>query len=213
MPLPILYSFRRCPYAMRARLALKYAGIPVELREVALRNKPADMIALSPKATVPVLLLPDGQIIDQSIDIMRWALAQQDPEGWLPGPACVEVAEQLIVVNDGPFKAMLDRYKYAGRYPEQTADTYRDNGVALQIAPLEARLQQTRYLLGERLSLADMALFPFVRQFAHVDAAWFSASPYKAVQAWMDGLLESPLFDAAMEKFTPWQAGQTAVIF
>ncbi len=198
---------------MRARLALKYAGISVELREVALRSKPTELIALSPKATVPVLQLADGAVIDQSIDIMRWALAQQDPEGWMPAPESVEAAEQLIAANDGPFKAMLDRYKYAGRHPEQPAETYRDNGVALLIAPLETRLQQTAFLLGARMSLADMALFPFVRQFAHVDPAWFSASPYHAVRAWMNGLLESSLFDAAMEKFTPWQPGQPAIVF
>ncbi|HTD03616.1 glutathione S-transferase [Undibacterium sp.] len=213
MPLPVLYSFRRCPYAMRARLALKYAAISVELREVALRNKPAEMLALSPKATVPVLQLPDGAVIDQSIDIMRWALSLHDPAGWLPDEAAAEAAERLIAVNDGPFKTMLDRYKYAGRYPEHSAETYRDQAVDLQIAPLNERLGKTRYLLGDRLSLADMAVFPFVRQFAHVDPDWFDASPYRAANAWMNDLLASPLFEAAMAKFAPWQPGDAAIVF
>ncbi|MES2071731.1 MAG: glutathione S-transferase [Pseudomonadota bacterium] len=212
MSLPILYSFRRCPYAIRARLALKYATIPVEVREVALRSKPAAMLALSPKATVPVLQLPDGAVIDQSIDIMRWALAQHDAAGWLPDADSdtAATAGQLIEVNDGPFKALLDRYKYAGRYPEFTAETYRDHAVALQIAPLDERLQQAPYLLGRRISLADIALFPFVRQFAHVDPDWFNASPYRALNAWLDGLLESPLFHAVMPKLEPWQPGDAA---
>ncbi|MES2105079.1 MAG: glutathione S-transferase [Pseudomonadota bacterium] len=213
MPLPILYSFRRCPYAMRARLALKYAGISVELREVALRNKPAELVALSPKATVPVLQLPNGTVIEQSLDIMRWALAQHDPEHWLPDASTAEMAEQLIATNDGPFKTMLDRYKYAGRYPEHPAQTYRDNGVQLQIAPLNDRLAKTQYLLGEHISLADIALFPFVRQFAHVDPDWFDASPYRAVHAWMGGLLESALFGAVMCKLEPWQPGDAAIVF
>ena len=213
MSLPILYSFRRCPYAMRARLALKYAGISVELREVALRNKPAELVALSPKATVPVLQLPDGTVIEQSLDIMRWALAQQDPGHWLPDANSAATAEQLIATNDGPFKTMLDRYKYAGRYPEHPAQTYRDNGVQLQIAPLNHRLAKTKYLLGEHLSLADIALFPFVRQFAHVDPDWFDAGPYQAVHAWMDGLLESALFGAVMCKLEPWKPGDATIIF
>lgn len=213
MSLPILYSFRRCPYAMRARLALKYAAIPVELREVALRSKPAEMLAISPKATVPVLQLPGGEVIEQSLDIMRWALAQNDPEQWLPDDAQSSEVEQLIAINDAPFKAMLDRYKYAGRYPEHPAAHYRDNGIALQIAPLDERLLKTSYLTGERISLADMALFPFVRQFAHVDREWFDASPYLAVNAWMQRMLESELFNAVMHKFEPWQAGDEALIF
>jgi len=198
---------------MRARLALKYAGIAVELREIVLRDKPAEMLAISPKATVPVLQLPDGAVTGQSLDIMRWALARHDPAHWLPDEHSAATVEQLIAVNDGPFKAMLDRYKYAGRYPEHPAETYRDNGVGLQIAPLNERLGASSYLLGEQASLADMALFPFVRQFAHVDPDWFNASPYQAVNAWMNGLLESPLFHAAMRKFAPWHPGDAVVVF
>ncbi|HSD37455.1 MAG TPA: glutathione S-transferase [Rhodocyclaceae bacterium] len=217
MSLPILYSFRRCPYAMRARLALLAAGVQVELREVALRSKPAEMLAGSPKGTVPVLVLPDGMVLEESLDIMRWALAQSDPEGWL---AHGDHAAELIAINDGPFKSLLDRYKYADRYPERSAAGWRDAAVTLHIAPLEARLQETRFLLGETATLADMALMPFVRQFAAVDAAWFDGdaagggnAPFPAVRSWLEGLTATALFAAVMHKLPPWKAGDPVTLF
>jgi glutathione S-transferase len=216
-PLPVLYSFRRCPYAMRARLALKYAGVAVELREVVLRHKPAALLALSPKGTVPVLQLDNGQVLDESLDIMRWALAQADPEGWLlQGDAAQTQA--LIALNDGPFKALLDRYKYPDRYPAPpargslSAAHYRQQAVDMMVQPLEERLDATPCLFGPSLSLADMALLPFVRQFAMVDMEWFESSPYRAVQAWLGRLTASDLFTTVMPKFTPWQAGDPVTV-
>lgn len=204
MPLPILYSYRRCPYAMRARMALRYSGIQVEMREIALKQKPQHMLALSPKGTVPVLVLNDGSVIDESLDIMRWALAQHDPEDWqLADASSIQLAEGLIAENDGQFKSALDRYKYAVRFPEQPAAVYRAEG-ELFLQKLEQRLHGQPYLFGNQRSLADMAIFPFIRQFAGVDAAWFTASPYQVLKAWLSVLVESELFTGIMQKHPPW---------
>jgi len=207
MSLPVLYSFRRCPYAMRARLALRVAGVPYELREVALKAKPAAMLALSPKGTVPVLRLPDGTVLEESLDIMVWAQAQSDPGGWLVTGTPTEV-QALIARNDGPFKVLLDRYKYASRHPECTAEQYRQQAVDLHIGPLNARLATAHCLLGAGPSLADAAIFPFVRQFAGVDEAWFAQAPFPALRAWLNEWLESPLFQAVMEKHPLWDEGR-----
>ncbi|MCL9981715.1 MAG: glutathione S-transferase N-terminal domain-containing protein [Erythrobacter sp.] len=205
--LPVLYSFRRCPYAMRARMALWVAGIVVELREVKLAAKPPELIAASPKATVPVLVLADGTVIDESLAIMRWALAQNDPEGWLAGdePA-------LIAVNDGAFKHHLDRAKYPGRYDEDGVTDHRAAALAL-LARLEARLEAEAYLCGENRSVTDIALFPFIRQFAGIDPEWFAAQRLPHLQAWLARLATSELFAAIMPKFAPWKAGDEPVLF
>ncbi|WP_025809179.1 glutathione S-transferase [Pseudomonas chlororaphis] len=195
-----LYSFRRCPYAMRARLALRYSGVPLEIVEVSLKAKPAEMLALSPKGTVPVLSV-DGRVIDESLDIMRWALAQHDPQDWLlkdDGPAQQRI-EALIEENDQVFKLHLNRYKYAERYPEQPMEYYRGQG-ELFLRQLDELLSQRDYLLAEHPSLADMALAPFVRQFAHVDRQWFAQTPYLNLQRWLQRFLESELFVAVMAK-------------
>ncbi len=204
---PVLYSFRRCPYAMRARMALWVAGIAVELREVKLAAKPPELLAASPKATVPVLVLPEGSVIDQSLDIMRWALARNDPEGWLAGDDAV-----LIAANDRPFKHHLDRAKYPGRYDEDGVTDHRAAALAL-LAPLEARLAAAPYLCGAGRSLTDMALFPFIRQFAAIDPAWFAAQPLPRLQGWLDRLIGSDLFAAVMPKFAPWKASDAPVLF
>ena len=168
--LPILYSFRRCPYAMRARLALAASGLACELREVVLRDKPTDLLEASPKGTVPVLVLPNGDVIDQSLDIMRWALRQHDPEQWLrPERDTPSAMEALIAQCDDEFKADLDRYKYPDRYPGADPLAHRQAGAAF-LASLETRLSATACLFGSQASLADMAIAPFVRQFAHTDA-------------------------------------------
>jgi len=207
MNLPVLYSFRRCPYAMRARMALWVAGIVVELREVKLAAKPPELFAASAKGTVPVLVLPDGTVIDQSLDIMRWALAQNDPEHWLAGDDTA-----LIAANDGPFKHHLDRAKYPGRYEEDGVTDHRAAALAL-LAPLELRLQAAPWLCGESRTLTDIALFPFIRQFAAIDPDWFAAQPVPQLQAWLEGLLASDLFGAVMGKFAPWQEGDAPVMF
>jgi glutathione S-transferase len=192
----LLYSFRRCPYAMRARLALRYSGVPVQIIEVSLKAKPAEMLALSPKGTVPVLSV-DGRVIEESLEIMQWALAQHDPDDWLlqGDPAVLA----LIAENDQGFKYHLDRYKYADRYPEYPMEHYRAEGEVF-LQKLEGLLGERAYLLAEHPSLADMALAPFVRQFAHVDREWFAGTPYQRLQAWLQRVLTSPLFIAVMTK-------------
>ncbi|MDR6161773.1 glutathione S-transferase [Pseudomonas fluorescens] len=195
-----LYSFRRCPYAMRARIALRYADVPVEIVEVSLKDKPAQMLALSPKGTVPVLNA-DGVVIDESLQIMRWALAQNDPDDWLlAGDSFAALwMEKLIEGNDQIFKTALNRYKYAERYPEQPMEAYRAEGV-LFLQKLDELLEGREYLLADHQSLADIALLPFVRQFAHVDREWFAQTPYVCLQAWLQRFLESELFTSIMKK-------------
>lgn len=207
LTLPVLYSFRRCPYAIRARMAIAYAGLEVELREVLLRAKPAAMLAASPKATVPVLMLADGRVIDESLDLMHWALDQADPEGWRRD-STINDTTQLIAANDGPFKHWLDRYKYADRHPERSAEWYRQQAEPL-LADLEGRLRQHPWLTGASLGLADIALFPFVRQFAAVDDRWFEQAPYPALRAWLSGLVGAELFLQVMAKHTPWKPGDS----
>lgn len=212
--LPVLYSFRRCPYAIRARLALCYAGISVELREVVLRDKPLQLIAVSPKATVPVLVVSEGtsgqEVIDESLDIMFWALAQIDPDGWLD--VDVELANRLIDANDEQFKPWLDRYKYPNRYADLQPGEPREH-CEVFLRELESRLQQNAYICGARASIADYSMYSFVRQFAFVDRDWFESSQYAAVNRWLQGCLASPLFASVMHKYPPWQVGDTATVF
>ena len=213
--LPVLYTFRRCPFAMRARLALAVAGLPCKLREISLKQKPPQMLAASPKGTVPVLVLPGGSVIDESLAIMQWALQQHDPEGWLCGDHAGSLA--LITYNDSPFKHHLDRYKYPNRYllesggdPDAFARTHRSTG-AVWLARLEGTLRSAagaQWLSGAQCSLADMALLPFVRQFAHTDAAWFAAQPWPAVVAWLARFEASALFAQVMQKHPLWQASE-----
>lgn len=217
---PLLYSFRRCPYAMRARLGLLFAELSVELREIVLKDKPAQMLAISPKGTVPVLQCVDGTVIEESDEIMIWALEQQDPQGLLNAET-LAAAHALTQQNDNEFKHWLDRYKYADRHGEMTQAEYRQRGEGfLQV--LEAQLSkqaeqadqtQQTYLLGDSVSIADIGIMPFVRQFAHVDREVFYSLPYPKLQAWLQHWLAHPLFVQAMTKFQPWQEGDEAVIF
>lgn len=197
MKLPVLYSYRRCPYAMRARMALKYAEIVVEIREIELKNKPVEMLRVSPKGTVPVLVLPNGRVIEQSLDIMRWALQQRDTASWLVDDGVM--TQQLISENDGSFKQVLDQYKYAVRFPEQPTEAYRAQG-ELFLQKLELLLNQHQYLLNDQVSLADIAIFPFIRQFTAVDSVWFESTTYFKLKAWLKFLIESALFVSVMEK-------------
>ena len=170
-------------------MAIACAGLTVELREVLLRIKPETMLAISPKGTVPVLQLAGGQVIDESIEIMRWALSFSDPDGWLEASAgCEDDSAELVVWNDGGFKHYLDRYKYADRFPENARDFYRGMAEPF-LLELECRLSSNPYLFGSRLSLTDVAVFPFVRQFAGVDGAWFRGSRYRAVRAWLQEIV------------------------
>ena len=197
---------------MRARLALAVSGVAYELREVVLKNKPPELLAASPKGTVPVLVLPSGQVIDESLSIVRWALEQNDPENWLKnGP--IDKMLAMIEVNDGPFKHALDRYKYPNRYPQEWgADTKafasaQRSDAARWLQSLEQQLSQPNqgWLFSYQASLADMALLPFVRQFVHTDAAWFAQQPWPNVQAWLARFEASALFESVMDKHATWQ--------
>lgn len=199
---------------MRARLAIEYAAVTVHLREITLKDKPKAMLRCSPKGTVPVLVLPDGSIIDESRDIVMWALSLNDPRKCLPAAGSVELAEanRLIDENDGVFKFYLDRYKYADRYPEHSASYYREQGEAF-IQHLERRLERQSYLLGEQQSVADIAIAPFIRQFAHVDKDWFESAPYPKVQCWLDAFLRSESFAVVMAKYPVWKLNDEPVCF
>jgi glutathione S-transferase len=196
---------------MRARLAIARAQVRVELREIELRNKPESLLLASPKGTVPVLLLGNSEVIDESQDIMFWALRQHDPEHWLE-KHWLNQAEQLIQWNDGEFKYYLDRYKYADRYPERTGLEYREQG-KLFLTELERRLSQHLYLCGNHFSLADAAILPFIRQFAAVDTAWFETSPYPALKQWLNHFQSSRLFETVMTKYLPWQPDDPVLFF
>lgn len=195
--LPILYSYRRCPYAMRARMALKVASVEVEIREISLREKPKHMLAISPKGTVPVLVPAENQIIDESLDIMIWSLNQHDPKGWLS--VDMASAQALIEENDTSFKKALDRYKYADRFPERTQEDYRQDG-EIFLAKLEMMLANQDYLLKQTPTIVDIAIFPFIRQFRGVDLQWFESSTYINLNRWINKLIESELFLSIMQK-------------
>ena len=195
----ILYSYRRCPYAMRARMALKLAGINVEVREVSLRDKPVHMLQVSPKATVPVLVLQDGTVIEQSLEIMHWALQEH-----ALGANIHEASEALILENDAAFKQALDAYKYPERYPSKTQIQYRAAGEVF-LQKLENLLLENVYLFSATPSLADIAIFPFVRQFAAVDAVWFDEADYPKLRVWLQTLVDSSLFASIMEKQPTYQ--------
>lgn len=202
MSLPVLYSYRRCPYAMRARMALHYAAIAVDIHEIQLNAKPSALLALSAKATVPVLVLhaADGTVnavIEQSMDIMYWALQQQDTSSWLAADAAQ--TEQLIAENDASFKLALDKYKYAVRFPEKSAADYRAQAEVF-LHKLELLLSRSTYLLSPKLTLADIAIFPFIRQFAAVDSSWFMTAPYPKLRNWLNTHVQSSLFVNVMAK-------------
>ncbi len=217
----ILYSFRRCPYAMRARLGLIAADYSVVVREILLKNKPQQMLELSPKGTVPVMQLADGRVLDESLDILFWALAQADPHSLLPqNPEEENLISTLIATNDRAFKPLLDRYKYFDRYPEFSQQSYFEQAL-LYLLPLEQRLAEAQEHLGQqklqgqkeqqqqvmllgRMSAADLAIFPFVRQFAHVDRARFNATPLPCLNQWLQAWLEHPWFIRAMKPKPLW---------
>jgi glutathione S-transferase len=211
--LPILYSFRRCPYAMRARLALAISGQACELREVFLKSKPAELLEASAKASVPVLVLPSCKVIDQSLDIMLWALQRNDPAQWLPtNPEQAAPMQSLIDECDQTFKHHLDRYKYPQRY--EGADKWASRAVAVSfVADLEARLTQNHYLFGSKLSMFDAGTAPFLRQFAHVDTLWFAAQPWPHVQAWLAAFEATDAFKRVMSAVPPWVASVPVTVF
>ena len=209
----MLYSFRRCPYAIRARLALQLCELKVELREVLLRDKPQAMIEASAKATVPVLCLVNGEVLEQSLDIMQWALTQSsDPAQLLSESSCPQQQFDLIARNDTEFKYWLDRYKYHVRYPDYSVDHYRSQAARF-LQALDTRLSTSRFLFGDRPQLADIAIMPFVRQFNAVDQPWFAANGGLAVNEWLQAWLDLPLFKHTMVKLPPWTKGQDPIFF
>lgn len=210
---PVLYSFRRCPYAIRARLALRVSGIQVALREVVLSDIPEELLACSVKATVPVLVTNDQIIIDESERIMVWALNQHDPQDWLLKDAgLLAETQRLVTHNNNEFKIHLDHYKYADRYPDKPMEVYRAEGERF-LKELEEKLVVSSYLLCERPTFADMAIVPFIRQFAYVDKDWFDQSPYARLQIWLATLLNQPLFINVMVKVEQWKEGDPVVVF
>lgn len=195
----VLYSFRRCPYAMRARMALHISGVNYEHREILLRGKPSSMLAASPKGTVPVFIKDDGTVIDESLDLALWALEQNDPDNWLE-----PYEADLVTVNDGPFKHHLDRYKYASRYdedaPRGAVDLSHRAKAAALLAPLEQRLGQQTFLSGNQRSLTDVAIFPFIRQFAAVERDWWAVHNMPFLRDWLARQMEWDLFKTIMIK-------------
>lgn len=212
-PYPVLYSFRRCPYAMRARLALVASGTVCVLREVVLATKPAALLQASPKGSVPVLVLPDGNVLEQSLDIMLWALRRKDMHHWLPtDPQELDATLQIIAECDGGFKHHLDRYKYPNRYALPDGAGHRDLGAQF-LQMLNGRLALHSHLMGEHFGLADAAIAPFVRQFSHTDLAWFANQPWQALQQWLQDFESSTLFATVMEKYVAWTEDQASVVF
>ena len=210
--LPILYSFRRCPYAMRARMAIIISGIQLELREVLLKDKPVSMLSYSDKGTVPVLVLPDNKVIDESMDVIIWAFQQSDDENRLLQYTHDQTQQQLVQKNDNEFKYWLDRYKYHVGYPEYSQQHYRLHAESF-LQFLENQLQLSPYLAGQEFGISDLAIFPFVRQFAFVDKNWFDQSPYQATAKWLDNWIEHTWFRSCMKKYAIWQEGDKQVIF
>ena len=209
----VLYSFRRCPYAMRARLAILSAQIAVELREVVLRNKPEEMLEASPKGTVPVLTLKDGSVLEESLDVIDWALAQNDPEGLRDFSVdFLNEMNALVAENDGSFKSALDRYKYPNRYQGIDRGEQRELGARF-VSGLNQLLRGRQYLFGDKISYADIAILPFIRQFAHVDRDWFWSQDWTHVIRWLEAFLDSDRFRRIMIKYPQWQSGEKGEAF
>ena len=198
----LLFTYRRCPYAMRARMALLQAGIEFDAYEIALRDKPSEMLQMSPKGTVPVLVLPDQHVVDQSLEIMGWAFHGRDPCGWWDR-AQSDLCQELVGLNDGPFKQYLDGYKYPERdLLHLQPEVHRDEAVACLLQPLNELLSSQRFLGGSEPCVADLAIFPFVRQYRAVDVRWFDSQDLQATRRWLAGWLESAVFQRCMRKLT-----------
>lgn len=205
MSLPILYSLRQCPYAMRARLGLLLAQQPVMLRDIVMTNIPEEMFEASPKGEVPVLVLGDGTVIDESIDIMRWALNINDPQDLLykHHSNLIEEIKNFIKHNDNKFVEALKKYKAASRYHDN-AEVERREECEIFIQDVEGRLSKQKYIFGDEPSLADYAILPFIRQFSRVDRKWFLQSPYQKLRNWLERHYQNPLFSKAMKKYPQW---------
>ena len=209
--LPILYSFRRCPYAMRARMAIHISGQKCELREVLLRDKPPSMLEYSAKGTVPELILQDGKVIDESLDVIDWALNLNDPDNWQRSKDTKKTKE-LIKINDGEFKYHLDRYKYSKRYDNEDPEFHRKKCLKF-IESVNNELNNSKYIFDDNISYADIVVLPFIRQFRIADIEWFDSLPYDNLKKWLSSFLDSSLLNSIMKKYDLWQEGDSLIIF
>jgi len=197
--LPILYSFRRCPYAIRARYALAHKNITYILREVDLKNKPEAMLDISPKGSVPVMLLPDGTVIDESLDIISYAWS-------------VNVSSELIKHYDNDFTPLLKKYKYFEHHPEHTQNYYRTQIESNFLTKINTILEKHHYLTGDTLTPDDIAIIPFIRQFVFVDKEWFDDSDYTYIKNWLYSIINTAIFDSVMQKFSPWKEEDNEIV-
>ena len=209
--LPILYSFRRCPYAMRARMAIHISGQKCELREVLLRDKPPSMLEYSAKGTVPVLILQDGKVIDERLDVIDWALNLNDPDDWQRSKD-KEKTKELIKINDGEFKYHLDRYKYSKRYDNEDPEFHRKKCLKF-IESINNELNNSEYIFDDNISYADIVLLPFIRQFRIADIEWFDSLPYDNLKKWLSSFLDSSLLNSIMKKYDLWKEGDKSIVF
>ena len=209
--LPILYSFRRCPYAMRARMAIHISNQKCEIREVLLRDKPPSMLEYSSKGTVPVLVLQSGEVIDESLDVIDWALNLNDPNNWLRSKENEET-KKLIEINDGEFKHHLDRYKYSKRYDNEDPEFHKKKCLKF-IESVNNELSNSKYIFDDNISYADIVLLPFMRQFRIADMEWFDSLPYDNLKKWLSSFLESSLLNSIMKKHDLWKEGDGVTIF
>ena len=209
--LPILYSFRRCPYAMRARMAIHISSQKCEIREVLLRDKPPSMLEYSSKGTVPVLVLQSGEVIDESLDVIDWALNLNDPDNWQRSKDN-EKTKELIKINDGEFKYHLDRYKYSKRYDNEDPEFHRKKCLKF-IEKINSELQNSKYIFDDEISYIDISLLPFIRQFRIADNEWFDELPYENVKSWLSNFLNSELLESIMSKHDLWKEGDEVTIF
>ena len=209
--LPILYSFRRCPYAMRARMAIHISDQRCELREVLLRDKPPSMLEYSAKGTVPVLILQDGKVIDESLDVIDWALNLNDPDDWQRSKD-KEKTKELIKINDGEFKYHLDRYKYSKRYDNEDPEFHRKKCLKF-IESINNELNNSEYIFDDNISYADIVLLPFIRQFRIADIEWFDSLPYDNLKKWLSSFLGSSLLNSIMKKYDLWKEGDKSIVF
>ena len=209
--LPILYSFRRCPYAMRARMAIHISGQKCELREVLLRDKPPSMLEYSAKGTVPVLILQDGKVIDESLDVIDWALNLNDPDDWQRSKDTKKTKE-LIKINDGEFKYHLDRYKYSKRYDNEDPEFHRKKCLKF-IESINNELNNSKYIFDDNISYADIVVLPFIRQFRIADIEWFDSLPYDNLKKWLSRFLDSSLLNSSMKKYDLWKEGDKSIVF
>ena len=209
--LPILYSFRRCPYAMRARMAIHISDQRCELREVLLRDKPPSMLEYSAKGTVPVLILQDGKVIDESLDVIDWALNLNDPDDWQRSKDTKKTKE-LIKINDGEFKYHLDRYKYSKRYDNEDPEFHRKKCLKF-IESVNNELNNSKYIFDDNISYADIVVLPFIRQFRIADIEWFDSLPYDNLKKWLSSFLDSSLLNSIMKKYDLWKEGDKSIVF